>query len=69
VAPQRLIEMWRDVDSLRGYPSRAGRALSPFEYEVLKYSTGKSTIADIAESSTSGSESVRRTRRIDGANH
>ncbi len=46
--PQRLIEMWRDVDFSRGYPLVRGEALSPFEYEVLKYSTGKSTIADIA---------------------
>lgn len=46
--PQRLLEMWRDVDFSRGYPLARGEALSPFEYEVLKYSTGKSTIAEIA---------------------
>jgi radical SAM superfamily enzyme YgiQ (UPF0313 family) len=46
--PQRLLEMWRDVDFSRGYPVVRGEALSPFEYEVLKYSTGKSTIAAIA---------------------
>ncbi|HPR89927.1 MAG TPA: radical SAM protein [Synergistaceae bacterium] len=45
--PQRLIEMWRDVNFSRGYPLVRGEALSPFEYEVLKYSTGKSTIAEI----------------------
>jgi len=47
--PQRLLEMWRDVDFSRGYPIVRGEALSPFEYEVLKYSTGKSTIAEIAD--------------------
>jgi len=46
--PQRLIEMWRDVDFSRGYPLLWGEALSPFEYEILKYATGKSTIAAIA---------------------
>jgi len=45
--PQRLLEMWRDVDFSRGYPLVRGEALSPFEYEILKYATGKSTIADI----------------------
>jgi len=45
--PQRLLEMWRDVDFSAGYPIVRGEALSPFEYEVLKYSTGKSTIAEI----------------------
>lgn len=47
--PQRMIEMWRDVDFSQGYPLLWGEALSPFEYEIMKYSTGKSTIATIAE--------------------
>ncbi|MDD3169515.1 MAG: hypothetical protein PHC91_08680, partial [Eubacteriales bacterium] len=46
--PQRMIEMWRDVDFSQGYPVLWGEALSPFEFEVLKYSTGKSTIQTIA---------------------
>ncbi|MBP7175147.1 MAG: radical SAM protein [Thermoclostridium sp.] len=47
--PQRLIEMWRDVDFSQGYPVLWGEALSPFEYEVMKYCTGKVTIKTIAE--------------------
>ncbi|KNZ41880.1 B12-binding domain-containing radical SAM protein [Acetobacterium bakii] len=47
--PQRMIEMWRDVNFSQGYPVLWGEALSPFEYEVMKYCTGKSTIAAIAE--------------------
>lgn len=47
--PQRMIEMWRDVDFSQGFPLLWGEALSPFEYEIMKYSTGKSTIATIAE--------------------
>lgn len=47
--PQRMIEMWRDVDFSQGYPVLWGEALSPFEYEVLKYCTGKSTIAGITD--------------------
>ncbi|MEN1760516.1 radical SAM protein [Anoxynatronum sibiricum] len=47
--PQRLIEMWRDLDFSQGYPLIWGEALSPFEYEVLKYATGKSTIAAITQ--------------------
>ncbi|ATW23939.1 B12-binding domain-containing radical SAM protein [Candidatus Formimonas warabiya] len=47
--PQRLIEMWRDVDFSQGFPVLWGEALSPYEYEVLKYSTGKSTIETIAK--------------------
>ncbi|SMC90200.1 B12-binding domain-containing radical SAM protein [Sporomusa malonica] len=46
--PQRMIEMWRDVDFSQGYPVLWGEALSPFEYEVMKYCTGKCTIAAIA---------------------
>lgn len=47
--PQRLIEMWRDVDFSQGYPLLWGEALSPFEYEIMKYATGKSTIATMTE--------------------
>ncbi|WP_186843717.1 B12-binding domain-containing radical SAM protein [Acetobacterium tundrae] len=47
--PQRMIEMWRDVDFSEGYPVLWGEALSPFEYEVMKYCTGKSTIKTVAE--------------------
>ena len=47
--PQRMIEMWRDVDFSQGYPLLWGEALSPFEYEIMKYCTGKSTIAAITE--------------------
>jgi len=47
--PQRMIEMWRDVDFSQGYPVLWGEALSPFEYEVMKYCTGKCTIATIAD--------------------
>jgi radical SAM superfamily enzyme YgiQ (UPF0313 family) len=47
--PQRMIEMWRDVDFSQGYPLLWGEALSPFEYEIMKYCTGKSTIAAITD--------------------
>jgi radical SAM superfamily enzyme YgiQ (UPF0313 family) len=47
--PQRMIEMWRDVDFSQGYPLLWGEALSPFEYEIMKYCTGKSTIAIITD--------------------
>ncbi|MDR1885686.1 MAG: radical SAM protein, partial [Synergistaceae bacterium] len=46
--PQRMVEMWHDVSFKRGYPTLAGEALSPFEFEILKLSTGKQTIGEIA---------------------
>ncbi|WKY44655.1 radical SAM protein [Eubacteriaceae bacterium ES2] len=47
--PQRLIEMWRDVDFSQGFPMLWGQALAPFEYELIKYATGKSTIREVAD--------------------
>ncbi len=47
--PQRMVEMWHDVDFQDGFPRLFGEALSPFEFEVIKYSTGKLTIAALAE--------------------
>ncbi|WKY47603.1 radical SAM protein [Eubacteriaceae bacterium ES3] len=47
--PQRLVEMWRDVDFSQGFPMLWGQALSPFEYELMKYATGKSTIKEVGD--------------------
>lgn len=39
--PQRIMEMWSDVDFSEGYPRIGTYVLSPLEFELLLYSTGK----------------------------
>jgi hypothetical protein len=46
--PQRMVEMWHDVSFKEGYPVLAQEALSPFEFDILKFSTGKQTVGEIA---------------------
>ena len=45
--PQRIMEMWHDVDFSMGYPKIGEEVLSPLEFELLLNSTGKSTLAQI----------------------
>jgi radical SAM superfamily enzyme YgiQ (UPF0313 family) len=46
--PQRMVEMWHDVSFKQGYPVLSGEPLSPFEFDLLKFSTGKLTIGEAA---------------------
>jgi len=47
--PQRIMEMWHDVDFSLGYPKIGKEVLSPLEFELLLYSTGKSTLPQLLE--------------------
>lgn len=47
--PQRLIEIWRDIDFRQGWPILWGQTLAPIEFDILRYSTGKTTIMEVAE--------------------
>jgi radical SAM superfamily enzyme YgiQ (UPF0313 family) len=39
--PQRILEMWHDVGFSEGYPRIGKEVLSPLEFEILLYATGK----------------------------
>ncbi|HBC76570.1 MAG: hypothetical protein A2008_03055 [Candidatus Wallbacteria bacterium GWC2_49_35] len=45
--PQRIMEMWHDVDFSEGYPAVGRDALSPLEFELLLYSTGKMNLKQV----------------------
>ncbi|HOT75811.1 MAG TPA: radical SAM protein [Candidatus Wallbacteria bacterium] len=47
--PQRIMEMWHDVDFSQGYPAVGKDVLSPLEFELLLYSTGKMTLKQLIE--------------------
>ncbi|MZP30588.1 radical SAM protein [Heliobacterium undosum] len=47
--PQRVIELWTVVDESRGYPQIGGYVLSPLEYALLLYATGKLTRKEALE--------------------
>lgn len=39
--PQRILELWHDVDFSAGFPMIGKEVLSPLEFQLLLYSTGK----------------------------
>lgn len=45
--PQRVMAVWTALDFERGYPAVGRDVLSPLEYELLLYCTGKSTLGEI----------------------
>ena len=45
--PQRVMAVWMALDFERGYPAVGRDVLSPLEYELLLYCTGKSTLGEI----------------------
>ncbi|MZP30585.1 radical SAM protein [Heliobacterium undosum] len=47
--PQRIMEMWLDVDFSQGYPRIGREVLSPLEFELLRHSTGKLTLAQVLD--------------------
>jgi hypothetical protein len=47
--PQRILEMWHDVDFSEGYPKIGKVVLSPIEFELLLYSTGKLRLTQVLE--------------------
>lgn len=47
--PQRIMEMWHDVDFSEGYPAVGKNVLSPLEFELLLYSTGKLKLKQVLE--------------------
>lgn len=47
--PQRILEMWHDVDFSAGYARIQGEALSPLEFELLVHSTGKLRLREVLD--------------------
>ncbi len=47
--PQRIMEMWHDVDFSEGYPKIGKDVLSPLEFELLLYSTGKLKLKQVLD--------------------
>lgn len=47
--PQRIMEMWHDVDFSMDFPRIGKEVLSPLEFELLLHSTGKSTLSQVLE--------------------
>ena len=47
--PQRIMEMWHDVDFSEGYPAVGKDVLSPLEFELLLYSTGKLKLKQVLD--------------------
>ena len=45
--PQRIMEMWHDMDFTPGYPRIGRQVLSPLEFELLLYSTGKLRLREV----------------------
>ncbi len=47
--PQRIMEMWHDVNFSEGYPAIGKDILSPLEFELLLYSTGKMNLKQVLD--------------------
>ena len=47
--PQRILEMWHDVEFSTGYPRIGKEVLSPLEFEILLYSTGKQRLNQLLD--------------------
>ncbi|MCX8131421.1 MAG: B12-binding domain-containing radical SAM protein [Clostridia bacterium] len=61
--PQRTMEIWHDVDFSQGFPRIGRDVLSPLEFELLLYSTGKlclCQVLDIVYDKFSGRIETRR---------
>jgi hypothetical protein len=47
--PQRTMDLWLVLDTSKGYPRIGGYVLSPLEYELLLYSSGKLTLSQLMQ--------------------
>ncbi len=47
--PQRILELWHDVDFSEGYPAIGRYVLSPLEFDLLLHSTGKLTLQAVLD--------------------
>ncbi|MFP5211802.1 MAG: B12-binding domain-containing radical SAM protein [Acidobacteriota bacterium] len=47
--PQRIMEMWHDVDFSAGFPQIGRDVLSPLEFELLLYCTGKLRLRQVLD--------------------
>lgn len=47
--PQRIMEMWHDIDFSEGYPAVGKDALSPLEFELILHSTGKLKLKQVLD--------------------
>jgi hypothetical protein len=47
--PQRVFEMWHDMDFSEGFPRLHNEVLSPLQFELILYSTGKMTLQEVLQ--------------------
>jgi anaerobic magnesium-protoporphyrin IX monomethyl ester cyclase len=45
--PQRVFEMWHDLDFSEGFARLGDFVLSPLEFELIRHATGKQTLAEM----------------------